>query len=469
MAQNFNTLIEYICKFLVAKPLTTTAKTKQKMLAQLVLANKNYIDVSIPGLKDLIVEITELHSAHFSQPGDVIFDNINKAKFENANIVLDSVGEISSSDLDSIMKQFRNRIVAVKVLKETENLQSKLDTLTDLPSYDQIVSSYETIITSAYIDIVESKVQTEEVNLANLGSDSNSLQTLIELAKEQSSIPTNFKLLSSHLHSNGFESGRLYVFGGKPGLGKSSLLLNFLVQNANTKKSALGVSGQRETAFVYITLENDIVETSERIIRIMTGKDIDLKEMSQKERDFILSNLKMENNIIIKYMVPYETTTSDIFIYLSKLSEQYKILAIYVDHISLLASKDKIQERRHDLGRASAELRTAAKQFFCPVIVAAQLNTGGYKGIPTQANLDESRQIAQNADFVGLLFEQPVSVDTASTQINFLTPDIKYVGLNIDKNRNGKTGIIYFSFMGSVFRFVETNLKTYDFKAMPEY
>jgi replicative DNA helicase len=201
----------------------------------------------------------------------------------------------------------------------------------------------------------------------------------------------------------------------------------------------------------------------------MTGKDIDLKEMSQKERDFILSNLKMENNIIIKYMVPYETTTSDIFIYLSKLSEQYKILAIYVDHISLLASKDKIQERRHDLGRASAELRTAAKQFFCPVIVAAQLNTGGYKGIPTQANLDESRQIAQNADFVGLLFEQPVSVDTASTQINFLTPDIKYVGLNIDKNRNGKTGIIYFSFMGSVFRFVETNLKTYDFKAMPEY
>ncbi|MEM3827980.1 MAG: DnaB-like helicase C-terminal domain-containing protein [Conexivisphaerales archaeon] len=464
MAQNFNTLIEYVCRFLIAKPINSVAKTKQKILAQLILTNTRYITTTVPDLKDLLTEIVTLHSQHIFQSGDAIVDSINKTKFESLSFIFKDPGDISGSELDSIMKQFRNRIIAAKILEETQEIQKKLDDLENKPSYDQIVKDYEEIITNAYISLVDSKVDTEEINLLDISNESNnSLQNLIELAKDQGAIPTNYKILNSYLHSGGFESGRIYVFGGKPGLGKSSMLLNLLVQNSLMPKKQLGVSDKSESAFVYITLENDIVETSERIIRIITGKDLDLKQMSSKERDFILTNLKLENNMLIKYMIPYDTTTSDIFIYLSKIAEQYKILGVYVDHLSLMVSKEKTLERRHDLGRATSELRTAAKKFACPVIVAAQLNTGGYKGIPTIANLDESRQIAQNADFVALLFEQEIDVNTVSTQVNMLVPDIKYIGLNIDKNRNGRSGIIYYTFNGSVFRFSETNLRPFDF------
>ena len=464
MAQNINLLAEYALKLLVANPSDPITRTRQKALAQFLDSHKKFVNVTQPKLKDLLMQIVKLHSEYFEIDGHIIKENIKFENFEEFKDLLESNRTVTTDEVDTVLKQLRNRVIASKILKESDKLQDILDSLPNLPTYDQIVSKYKEVITSSYMELVDAVPEENEIDLVNRDI-SESLDYLIEMSKQQLSVPTGFQNLNRLLHSGGFESNRLYLFAGKPGAGKSALLLNLLVNMANIKKKDLHIGDSKPAVVVYITLENDLVETTERLIRLSTGKDIILADLDQRSRQTIINSVKFENGVVIKYMKAYDTTTTDIFLYISKLAERYRIMGVLVDHLSLLSSKERIQERRHDLGHAAAELKVMAIRFGFPVIAAMQLNSAGYKGIPTLVNLDESRQPAQVADFVGLMFEQEYVPEQCSPRVPVING--RFVGINVDKNRNGEKGLLYFIYRGNIFKFSSTDLTYQDFNMQP--
>ncbi len=455
-----NVMIEFVIKTLTSTPLDSLARTKQKVLAQYVENNIEYINIPLPVLKDLLLQICKLHEKYSDLDGSIIKENIKKENYNDYYNLISLRTTISTQEVNAILEQLTNKILASKIINASDEIQEKLESLTELSSYDQVVDKYKELITGKYVELLNDIRDDNELDFAS-NNITSSLDYLVQLSTSQLSVSPGFQNMEKVLHVGGFESNRLYIFAGKPGMGKSALLLNLAMNIGDIPKTKLKVGSNQNTAVVYITLENDLTETAERLIRARTGREISLSSLENKTKDSILSSLQFNNGLIIKYMKPYETTTADIFLYVSKLAEKYKIISVLIDHISLLSSKDKLQERRHDLGHAAGELKVLATKFKIPLIVAMQLNTQGYKGIPTISNLDESRQPAQIADFVGLMFEQDYVPGQTSPRVAITNG--KYVGINIDKNRNGSKGIIYMDFRGSLFKFYQTDYNYSDF------
>ncbi|MEN3039602.1 MAG: DnaB family ATPase, partial [Candidatus Kryptonium sp.] len=249
---------------------------------------------------------------------------------------------------------------------------------------------------------------------------------------------SGFKNFDMRFLNGGFEPGRIYIFAGKPGQGKSALLLNF-AYNAALKESENG-------AVLYITLENSVEETINRLLKILvydvTGNREaykDIRKDKQKMKDILLKHFS-DKRFIIKYFHP-NFPTSDLLSWIATLQQKEKISIIFIDYLSLLTSTKAYEQKRHELGQITLELKKMSRIFNVPIVTAAQLNTAGYDIIPTMKNIDESRQVAQHADFIGLLFD-----DKTDSNLNLIDECQMVLGINIDKNRNGPRGIARFLF-----------------------
>lgn len=473
-----NEFIMECFNMLLGKPENNKALKKQKILAEYLLSNMDKFEMTNinKNLVKLLRIVCTSHKQYESEPGNILFDDFSISQdliseFKNEILNITSYvqeDEIERLRLEGFIKLAKSKLSGITIKNKIEDMVMDLSKIISEDSTDDILEKYEKIIQKEYIAIIDdykrSNADENEI-IISTGNDKNEKEIvdeithLSELSRNKKKVSSGYEVMDSTLGS-GFEAGRVYIFGGKPGLGKSALLLNFLV-NYGSAISKLKRDRNKNKAIVYITLENDMVETSERLIRITTKYQYSLKSISNDEIINISSALmsKFTKVIYIKYLYPYTTSTTDLFMYLDKVNQEYEIDAIYVDYLNLISSsektiKNKKLEKRHELGMVTAESKVISKRFGCPIIIPTQLNTSGYDTIPpTMKNIDESRQVAQNADFVGLLFEVPS---------NIIPPDILYkyangkiIGINIDKNRDGRKDIVFYNFNQNIYRFEE--------------
>lgn len=282
----------------------------------------------------------------------------------------------------------------------------------------------------------------------------SALDVILRKAEKKNKIPSGYSTLDRNFLKGGFESGRVYVFGAKPGHGKSILLLNMCY---NTSRPTVYEDGFS----VYVTLENDEIETVDRLLKMVIGTnegkrrdllDKDLCSVGKGILQDVFEKFLSDNKIVIKYMAPGSTTTT-LFAWLSTFSSSNKIKILFVDYLSLLRSGVQSEAVRFELGYIVLELRKISKYFNIPVVTAVQLNTAGYKGIPNMSNVDESRKIAQNADFMCFMFDP-----SKKPQAPISGGDYVLIGFNVDKNRNGPKGIYYLYFHTKFLKFVDTGI-----------
>lgn len=286
-----------------------------------------------------------------------------------------------------------------------------------------------------------------------------SINILYDELKKRTKIPSGLATLDRNFLRGGFENGRVYVFCARPGHGKSILLLNFAYNSAKHTLSS-------DEYTVYITLENDLVETMDRLIKIVLGSnEVEpslKKELLQKDISFFDKNMldqivqKCIGNkpLIIKYFPP-NTSVSTLFSWLSTLNATHKLKIVFVDYLSLLRSTAGMEAKRFELGQITLDLKKISRHFNIPIVTAAQLNTGGYEGIPSIKNVDESRQIVQHADFVCLLYDPKDVSEALSGGTHFGWSHIVPIGFNVDKNRSGTRGRFILGFDTKFLRFVD--------------
>lgn len=230
--------------------------------------------------------------------------------------------------------------------------------------------------------------------------------------------------------SGGLHKGRLYIFAGRPGQGKSVSALN-IVGDA---------CGRQYKSGIVFSLEMPKHEVMSRLLA--SGANVNIQQLIRRE-------MKPDT---IERIQQYAKGHADMRLYVEDRSnitvEQIAAQAraigdldiVAVDYVGLVRASDRRAKRNEQIAHVSRTLKVLAKEMNVVVVLAAQLNRQGIDPktgkarIPVLADLGESGALEADADAV-LFLHRP-------------EPDDGTVDVVIAKNRSGMTGVVPLIFIG---------------------
>lgn len=174
--------------------------------------------------------------------------------------------------------------------------------------------------------------------------------------------------------SPGYMSKRLYTYLAFPGKGKSTILLKSAV---DIKKYNAGIKTKdpdKRPAVLFLTLENDIAETVERLFNMTSGSE-DIRNFSPKQvKQKLKKNGKLvlsdENNIdiIIKEYKNRELDTNDLYTIINDLADEgIEVITLIIDYLKRIRPAEKASDEKGELKNISNELKEVAKFYDIPV------------------------------------------------------------------------------------------------------
>lgn len=251
----------------------------------------------------------------------------------------------------------------------------------------------------------------------------------------------------------GFECGRTYLLVGMAGIGKSMLLLNLALQMKKANKGYITKDPTKIPTIVFLTQENSVDETVDRICTMIAGKG--MKNFTKEEVIDILRNqgelmLEGDNNININiiYKPDRSIDTGDLYTIVEDLEDDgYEVIALFQDHIKRIRSIDRSVrfDIRLELGAVVNEFKVFANIKQIPVITVSHLNRDASKTIDNSAtgnkmdltrllgrsNVGESMLMVDNADWACIVNKE------------YDMEDNPYLILKRIKVRNGDNNIDY--------------------------
>ena len=239
--------------------------------------------------------------------------------------------------------------------------------------------------------------------------------------------------------SPGYMSKRLYTYLAFPGGGKSQILLKSALDIRKYNAGIQTKDPDKRPAVLFITMENSIDETIERIFNMTTSND-DIRNFSQKQ---IVRKLKEEggltlsdkNNIdiIIKYYDNRAIDTNDLYGIIQDLEDEgVETIALILDYLKRIRPSEKANSEKEELKNITNELKCLATYFDIPVITAQQLNRVAATVVDAaiQAKKEDvtrligrdgvagAWEIIENSDVV-IIINQEIKTDTGDMYMTF--------------------------------------------------
>lgn len=227
------------------------------------------------------------------------------------------------------------------------------------------------------------------------------------------------------LIGGGFENTRTYLLLGVTGGGKSLSMLNIAYQIKKYNKNFKPKDPTKIPCVVYLTMENSVTETIQRLFEICVGDD--MRNYSPEEIEYKLrtdGELYLTDESPIDIIIKYRPNRSEDTSYLYTLTEDledegYEVICMIQDHIKRLRSVESCPDTRIELGNIANELKTFAIIKDIPVITDSHLNRDGARIIDNtsgrskadltrmlgKANIGESLLMLDNVD-LGIILNQ---------------------------------------------------------------
>ena len=227
--------------------------------------------------------------------------------------------------------------------------------------------------------------------------------------------------------NGGFENDRCYIYLGLPGEGKSSTLLNLTLQIKGNNKDIVTKDPTKRPTILFLTMENTLNETLERVFSILVSDD-DISEFGgHKEIMQLLrqNGLGVSNDspidIEFRYVPSNSVDTDYLYTIYDEMSANgQEVVCLVQDYFKRIRPRDfKLMggDMRIALGAVVDEFKEFAVAKHIPVITASQLNRDAAKIIDEgrksseadlvrkvgRANIGESTLITENADSAFIL------------------------------------------------------------------
>ena len=246
----------------------------------------------------------------------------------------------------------------------------------------------------------------------------------------------------------GFHGGELIILAARPGIGKTSLAMNF----------ALHAAGPENLAVAVFSLEMPAVQLMTRLLA--THAKVDMKKLrggrlspADEERISESANELFKT----KFYVDDSGGLSsfDLRAKARRLKQKEgKLGLIVVDYLQLMHQKGKVESRQLEVAEISRALKQLAKELDVPIIALSQLNRKVEErkgGKPMLSDLRESGAIEQDADVVMFIHREDEGEEGAPPpdQRNTVIP----CELIVAKQRNGPIGSVDLVFLSEFTRF----------------
>jgi replicative DNA helicase len=254
-------------------------------------------------------------------------------------------------------------------------------------------------------------------------------------------VPTGFTDLDGL--TNGLHPGQLVVVAARPGLGKSTLALDF-ARAASIKHGLTSVIFSLEMTRNEITMRLLSAEARVGLHHMRTGSlgDDDWTKLARKMSEVASAPLFIDDSP--------NMTMMEIRAKCRRLKQRHDLKLVVVDYLQLMSSGKRVESRQQEVAEFSRALKLLAKELEVPVVALSQLNRGPEQRTdkkPMLADLRESGSIEQDADLVMLLHRE----DAYERE----SPRAGEADFIVAKHRNGPTATITVAFQGHYSRFVD--------------
>ena len=257
------------------------------------------------------------------------------------------------------------------------------------------------------------------------------LEERVNNGNKMKGISTGWRSLDKYM--GGWNKGNLVVVGGRPGMGKSALGLNFCID------------GQKFAKYAFVSIEMSADELAERVLA-----DLTLIENNKiRNANVTLEQLKQMTQYL--YNTDFhiiDTKDNSVFNIISLLKvhkAKFGLDVVVIDYLQKLNAGGK--DLRTNVGLASTALKNFARELGITVIALAQLNRDGKNSRPELTELKESGQIEQDADVVIFPFRPSYYEE--------VKPEVEDAVVIIAKNRHGRLCDIPCTFEGGLTRYRE--------------
>lgn len=271
--------------------------------------------------------------------------------------------------------------------------------------------------------------------------------------KVEPGIPTEYPDLDA-LIGGGLKKQEMFVLAARPSIGKTALALN-IVRNIALKN----VAGKPRRKVAFFSLEMSSEQVAQRLL--CTESRVPLSSIN--DGTFKPNEINRLTTAVSTLSAAdlYIDPTAGISIYelrakARKLKETHGIDLIVIDYLQLMKAGEAAKDGRQvEVAAISGGLKKLAKDLDVPVLVLAQLNREVEKGEskkarPKLSNLRESGAIEQDADVVVFLHRNRDEAKESNLEANKAGVKSELI---VEKNRNGKTGIVDLLFFPSLMEF----------------
>jgi replicative DNA helicase len=255
---------------------------------------------------------------------------------------------------------------------------------------------------------------------------------------ELSGLATGFANIDELL--GGLQPGNLVVIAARPGMGKTSLALNFAHN--------IAVDGHAPVAV--FSLEMSAQELGDRmmctIARVSSRKlrtpkllgDADIGKLVGAAEKLSEADLYIDDSAGLNM---FELRAKA-----RRLASRSPLALVIVDYLQLMVGDRRAENRQQEVSNISRSLKQLARELELPVIAISQLNrapeTRG-SGRPQLSDLRESGAIEQDADVVMFIHTDPKDETKKGT-----------VELTVAKHRNGPVGSVSLGFNSEYTKFL---------------
>ena len=294
----------------------------------------------------------------------------------------------------------------------------------------------------AIFDISQDKIQGGFVQLQGLLTESyENIESLYQRKELITGIPTGFHQLD-HLTS-GLRNSELIIVAARPGLGKTSLVLNVAQNAAMEKEKIVGIFSLEMAAQQLVTrmLCSEARVDSHKVRSGYLSKE-DWKRLAKTMSKLARAPIFIDDTPGVSIIEMRSKAR--------RLKAEHGLDLLIVDYLQLMSgtstsSRVRFENRQQEISAISRALKGLAKELDLPLIAVSQLSRapeqrrGDHR--PQLSDLRESGSIEQDADLVLFLYREGLYKKDENFE------DEGIVQLIIGKQRNGPTGVVKLAFI----------------------
>jgi len=210
-------------------------------------------------------------------------------------------------------------------------------------------------------------------------------------------VPTGFVDLDDV--TNGLHAGQMIIIAARPGIGKSTLGLDFC-RSCSVKHGMTSVIFSLEMSRTEIVMRMLSAEARIRLQDMRGGRmsDDDWTRLARRMSEISEAPLFIDDSP--------NMTMMEIRAKARRLKQRHDLKLIVVDYMQLMTSGKRVESRQQEVSEFSRQLKLLAKELEVPVVAISQLNRGPEQRTdkrPMLADLRESGSLEQDADMVVLI------------------------------------------------------------------